>query len=552
MTGTSRRPRAPPANRGRCEPGGRPVAEDPPRARAPRPPPAPGRVAGVESAGRRPRSRQAILPFPASGGRPSRVRREVGPKSGGTAPLPRRPDAFARGAVRRAPTRVVTPRSRPCPTVPPPLRARPERRPRSPSSSARARVLARRRRVPPLAGQAGAAWALGLLRGAAHRQRQARRAPRDQPRVQGPVPALQDDAGPPRHPQGRLGHARPAGRDRHRAAARVQEQAGGRGLRHRALQRPVPRLRLREHPGLERDDRAHRLLGRPRGGLRHLRPRLRRVVLVDHPAAVAARPADRGLQDHLALAVVEHHPRLARGGARLPRGRARPQRLPRLPGRTADLVARGLVDAGETREAAFLAWTTTPWTLAANTGLAVHPDATYAVVEGPRASGPGGDAGTKLFVLAESPRAGGLRRPPAPRPGDLRRPRPGRRPLPTAAARASRRRRRARTGRLARRGRRLRHARRRHRRRAPRPRLRRPRGGPPPRPADALVGRPRRPGDGGGGPPRRPRGRPGPYTGQWFKDADEAIARDLEERGLMFDRGVIRHTYPFNWRDDSR
>ncbi len=36
---------------------------------------------------------------------------------------------------------------------------------------------------------------------------------------------------------------------------------------------------------------------------------------------------------------------------------------------------------GELRGAAFLAWTTTPWTLPANTALAVKPDATYVLVE---------------------------------------------------------------------------------------------------------------------------------------------------------------------------
>ncbi len=46
-----------------------------------------------------------------------------------------------------------------------------------------------------------------------------------------------------------------------------------------------------------------------------------------------------------------------------------------------------------------------------------------------------------------------------------------------------------------------------------------------------------------------PEGEPGPYTGQWFKDADDAIARDLLDRGLMYRRTQIRHAYPFNWRD---
>jgi len=46
-----------------------------------------------------------------------------------------------------------------------------------------------------------------------------------------------------------------------------------------------------------------------------------------------------------------------------------------------------------------------------------------------------------------------------------------------------------------------------------------------------------------------PEDRPGPYAGQWFKDADEAIADDLLERGGLYHRTTIRHAYPFNWRD---
>jgi isoleucyl-tRNA synthetase len=54
------------------------------------------------------------------------------------------------------------------------------------------------------------------------------------------------------------------------------------------------------------------------------------------------------------------------------------------------------------RDVAFLAWTTTPWTLAANTGLAVHPEADYALVEGPPRKRAGARRATKLFVLAEA------------------------------------------------------------------------------------------------------------------------------------------------------
>ena len=41
----------------------------------------------------------------------------------------------------------------------------------------------------------------------------------------------------------------------------------------------------------------------------------------------------------------------------------------------------------------------------------------------------------------------------------------------------------------------------------------------------------------------------GPYAGTWFKDADDAIIADLVAAGAMYHHGIIRHTYPFNWRD---
>ncbi|WP_026736540.1 isoleucine--tRNA ligase [Fischerella sp. PCC 9605] len=41
------------------------------------------------------------------------------------------------------------------------------------------------------------------------------------------------------------------------------------------------------------------------------------------------------------------------------------------------------------------------------------------------------------------------------------------------------------------------------------------------------------------------------YTGVFFKDADEQIARDLQELGLLYRKTTIRHTYPFNYRDGT-
>ena len=43
----------------------------------------------------------------------------------------------------------------------------------------------------------------------------------------------------------------------------------------------------------------------------------------------------------------------------------------------------------------------------------------------------------------------------------------------------------------------------------------------------------------------------GPYTGMFFKDADAHISRDLLEQGWLFHVSSIRHTYPFNWRDGT-
>src|SRR3954453_617210 len=56
------------------------------------------------------------------------------------------------------------------------------------------RALARARRVPRAGPPAPGRRAVGLLGGPADRQRQARRPPRPRARLQGHLPALQDDA----------------------------------------------------------------------------------------------------------------------------------------------------------------------------------------------------------------------------------------------------------------------------------------------------------------------------------------------------------------------
>ena len=39
-----------------------------------------------------------------------------------------------------------------------------------------------------------------------------------------------------------------------------------------------------------------------------------------------------------------------------------------------------------------------------------------------------------------------------------------------------------------------------------------------------------------------------PFAGMFVKKADPLIIKDLQERGLMYSAGTIRHTYPFCWR----
>ena len=42
-----------------------------------------------------------------------------------------------------------------------------------------------------------------------------------------------------------------------------------------------------------------------------------------------------------------------------------------------------------------------------------------------------------------------------------------------------------------------------------------------------------------------------PGSGKFVKDADQDIMRDLEQRGLLYKRDIYRHTYPFCWRCDT-
>ena len=203
------------------------------------------------------------------------------------------------------------------------------------------RALARARRLQRVAAPPRGRAAVRLLRGPADGQRPPRLPPRAGARLQGRLPALQDDAGLLLRPQGRLGLPRPAGRDRRPEPARDREQAADRGLRDRGVQREVPRVGLRVPRGLDEADRADRLLGRPRRALPHARHRLHRVGLVGAEAAVGQGPALRGLQGRPVLPEGRHVAVQPRGLAGL-QGRRGPERLRPLPGHEAGgRAARG-------------------------------------------------------------------------------------------------------------------------------------------------------------------------------------------------------------------
>ncbi len=188
------------------------------------------------------------------------------------------------------------------------------------------RALARARRLPRIAAPPRGRAALRLLRGPADGQRPAGFPPRAGARVQGHLPALQDDARVLLLPQGRLGLSRAAGRDRRPAAARDRVQGGDRGIRDRGVQREVPRVGVRVPRGLDEPDRADRLLGRSRAPLPDARHALHRVGLVGAEAAVGQGPALRGLQGRAVLPEGRDGAVLARGLPGL-RGRRGSERL---------------------------------------------------------------------------------------------------------------------------------------------------------------------------------------------------------------------------------
>ncbi|MFO7544247.1 MAG: isoleucine--tRNA ligase [Trueperaceae bacterium] len=236
-----------------------------------------------------------------------------------------------------------------------------------------------------------------------------------------------------------------------------------------------------------------------------------------------------------------------------------PSIYPKFPAVLAALKERGLLPEGERRPVFFLAWTTTPWTLAANSGLAVQADAEYVLVEAPPRHGVETPASERhLYWLAAAlvpqvfedgetrevmrvPGArleGAIYRPllhgrvedgadltrafrvvvddfvtlgdgtgivhVAPAYGDLD---VGRKHgLPALFSVDL-------TGKVM-----------------PEVRL-----------MEGTDGRDRGAGTAA----------PGPYAGTWFKDADAHIVEDLTAADRMYRSGTILHTYPFNWRDET-
>ena len=177
---------------------------------------------------------------------------------------------------------------------------------------------------------------MGVLRRAADRQRAPRLPPRPGPGVQGHLPAVQDDAWLSRRAQGRLGLPRPAGGDRRGKGAGDLQQGGDRGLRHRRVQREVPRLRLHV-PEEERAHRAHRL---DRPGRRHARST---PATSSRSGGRSSRSTTRTCSTRLAVctAALRHRPLQ-------PRGRAG------LQGRRGCLGLRALPGGGRRRGAARL------------------------------------------------------------------------------------------------------------------------------------------------------------------------------------------------------
>ena len=283
-----------------------------------------------------------------------------------------------------------------------------------PSRHEQPRVSRRRQRLPVPRARAAAARALAraadlraqpggyrgrravrLLRRPAHRQQQAARRSRADPGGQGPLPAVPHHARAARGAQGRLGHPRPGGRDRGREDPRLLRQASrSRSTASPPSTRPVSTACRYLRAPVAADDRAGRLLDRSRRRLLHLhatstssrsggpsRPcttrSCSRRTTRSSPTAPAAAPPCRATR--------------WRRTTRTSTTRRSGCCSRCAPGQSLETIegASWPVPAG----LALVAWTTTPWTLLGHSGLAVHPELVYRVVEHP--------AGGGLLLFAE-------------------------------------------------------------------------------------------------------------------------------------------------------
>ena len=146
-------------------------------------------------------------------------------------------------------------------------------------------------------------------------------APRAHARHQGRLPALQDDARALRRAQGRLGHARPAGRGRGREGARHPRQGRHRALRRRAVHAAVPRVACFALP--RRTGSAHRA-DRASGSTSTTRTSRSTTSYVEIvwwalTTLFEQRPALRGPQGRLVVGAGRHRALLARGRRRATR-----------------------------------------------------------------------------------------------------------------------------------------------------------------------------------------------------------------------------------------
>ena len=135
------------------------------------------------------------------------------------------------------------------------------------------------------------------------------------------------DARQTRRAQSGLGHTRSAGRARGRTRARHLGQAADRGVRHREIQREVPRVGVEVPQGVGRALRTHGFLARLRRRVCDLRARVRRVGVGDLEALPRGRARLQRQTRRAVLRPLRHGALVARARptGRVPR-RARPER----------------------------------------------------------------------------------------------------------------------------------------------------------------------------------------------------------------------------------